>query len=234
MDIYIIIPCYNEEEFLEKTLSSLVNQTLKAKKILVVNDNSTDGSEEIINAFAKAHPEISTLKTQQDAQHLPGSKVVNAFNLGLAQVDDNFDIICKFDADLIFPSNYLEEIAKIFYQNRKAGMVGGFCHIKKGEAWELENLTNKDHIRGALKAYRKECFTDIQGLKPAIRYGFVLSFIASLKLALKKKNIGLFWDYMRGYFRAKRKQKQHLVSKAEGAFIRKLRWRGIRHKVLKS
>ena len=284
MDIYIIIPCYNEEEFLEKTLSSLVNQTLKAKKILVVNDNSTDGSEEIINAFAKAHPEISTLKTQQGAQHLPGSKVVNAFNLGLAQVDDNFEIICKFDADLIFPSNYLEEIAKIFYQNRKAGMVGGFCHIKKGEAWELENLTNKDHIRGALKAYRKECFTDIQGLKPAmgwdtvdellakyhnwdiitldhltvkhlkptgntytqaakfkqgeafysLRYGFVLSFIASLKLALKKKNIGLFWDYMRGYFRAKRKQKQHLVSKAEGAFIRKLRWRGIRHKVLKS
>lgn len=284
MDIYIIIPCYNEEQFLEKTLSSLVSQTLKAKKILVVNDNSTDGSEKIINAFAKAHPEISTLKTQQDAQHLPGSKVVNAFNLGLAQVDEAYDIICKFDADLIFPVNYLEEISKVFTENKKAGMVGGFCHIKKGKFWELENLTNKDHIRGALKAYRKECFNDIQGLKPAmgwdtvdellsqyhkweivtlehlavkhlkptgdiytkaakfkqgeafysLRYGFILSFIASLKLSFKKRKFGLFVDYMRGYFRAKRKQKKHFVSKEEGDFIRKLRWQGIRSKVLKS
>jgi glycosyltransferase involved in cell wall biosynthesis len=284
MDIFIIIPCYNEDQFLEKNLSSLVNQTLKAKNILIVNDNSTDGSEEIINAFAKAHKEISTIKTQQESQHLPGSKVINAFNTGLNRIDGHYDIICKFDADLIFPLNYLEEITKIFTQNPKAGMVGGFCHIKKGDDWELENLTNNDHIRGALKAYRKDCFKDIQGLKPAmgwdtvdellakyhkweivtlnhlvvkhlkptgntytqaaqykqgeafysLRYGFTLSLIASLKLAFKKKKITLFWDYMRGYFRAKRNKKQQLVTAIQGKFIRKLRWQGIKAKILNS
>lgn len=284
MDIYIIIPCYNEEKFIEATLTSLINQSLKAKKICVVNDNSTDRSGEIIQAFAKAHSEICFVNTQEKSQHLPGSKVINAFNAGLKTLDNQYDIICKFDADLIFPPNYLEEVAKSFAHNDKAGMAGGFCHVKVYESWQLENLTNKDHIRGALKAYRKSCFKQIGGLKAAmgwdtvdellaryhnwevitvehlavkhlkptgntytkeakfkqgeafytLRYGFPLTCIASLKLAFKKKNASYFVDYMRGYFRAKRKQKKYLVTPLEGNFIRKLRWKGIQKKLFKS
>ena len=44
----------------------------------------------------------------------------------------------------------------IFQSDDKIGMVGGFCYIEKNGNWVLENLTDKDHIRGALKAYRKE------------------------------------------------------------------------------
>ena len=62
----------------------------------------------------------------------------------------------------------------------------------------------------------------------------MLSSIASLKLAYMKKSIGLFWDYMRGYLRAKQQRKTYLVSKTEGAFIRKTRWTGIWNKVRKS
>lgn len=281
MDVYIVIPCHNEATLISQTLESLVAQTVLPKKIVVVNDHSTDTSEEVISAFAKAYSFISLVNSNAEAKHLPGSKVIQAFQKGLNTLDDHYDIICKFDADLIFPPDYIETIISHFKQDPKAGMVGGFCHIKKQEVWVLENLTNKDHIRGALKAYKKECFKQIGGLKAAMgwdtvdelqskyygwhivtderlavkhlkptgntytkaakykqgqafhgmRYGFMLTAIASLKLAIRKKKTGFFFDYMSGFFRAKRHKHGYLVTKEEGVFIRKLRWKGIISKI---
>ncbi len=132
---------------------------------MVVDDNSTDNTSEIVSGYARKYPFIQLLKNTSSDEHLPGSKVVNAFYKGFETLDDNYDIICKFDADLIFPKNYLESITGIFNNNLKCAMAGGFCTIETNGNWEVENLTNKDHIRGALKAYRKECFKDIGGLK---------------------------------------------------------------------
>lgn len=168
MKIYIIIPAFNEAEFIGKTLQSLIHQSFQANKIVVVDDGSTDTTPEIVTDFTAKHPEISLLKITSENAHSPGSKVINAFNTGLDKLDDSYDIICKFDADLIFPKDYLEKIKFHFNKNPKTGMAGGFCEIQKNGTWTLENLTGKDHIRGALKAYRKACFKDIGGLKPAM------------------------------------------------------------------
>ncbi|KZS40788.1 glycosyl transferase family 2 [Aquimarina aggregata] len=279
MDIYIIIPAHNEECYISHTLESLVSQTLLPKKIVVVNDNSTDNTEDIINNFRNNYNFITQVKINSSQDHLPGSKVINAFYEGYKDVDSNYDIICKFDADLIFPSDYLEKMVSHFNNTNQIGMVGGFCYIEKNQKWVLENLTNKDHIRGALKAYRKSCFENIGGLKRAMgwdtidellaqyhgwqiktdsslkvkhlkptgntynskakykqgeafyrmRYGFWITLIASLKLAILKKQPRLIIDYLLGFFKA---QKQSfLVSKEEGKFIRKLRWRSIKKKI---
>jgi len=165
MDFHIIIPAHNEEAYLAQTLQSLVEQTLLPKKIVIVNDGSTDGTQRIIDQFSETHPFITSIYHNSAKTHAPGSKVINAFYKGFETLDNNFDVIFKFDADLIFPCDYLHRIAEIFKSNPKVGMAGGFCYIDKNGEWVLENLTNKDHIRGALKAYRKECFQDIGGLK---------------------------------------------------------------------
>ena len=93
-------------------------------------------------------------------------------------LDHSFDVICKFDADLIFPHNYLEELSKHFQGNPKLGMASGFCYIEKNSEWVLENLTRKDHIRGALKAYTKACFENIGGLKLSIGWDTVDELLA--------------------------------------------------------
>ena len=82
MNVYIVIPCHNEASLISQTLESLVSQTVLPKKIVVVNDHSTDNSEEIISAFAKAHSYISLVNSNADAKHLPGSKVIQAFQKG--------------------------------------------------------------------------------------------------------------------------------------------------------
>ena len=165
MNYYIIIPSHNEEKFISLTLQSLVEQTVLPKKVVVVNDNSTDKTAAIVLAFAKDYPFISLVNKTSEAIHLPGSKVIQAFQKGLETLDENYDFIVKADADLIFPSNYFETIIKHFESDTKIGMVGGFAYIKKNGEWILENLTDKDHIRGAFKAYRKACFEQIGGLK---------------------------------------------------------------------
>ncbi|WP_299258100.1 glycosyltransferase family 2 protein [uncultured Aquimarina sp.] len=284
MNIYIVIPAHNEELLIAKTLDSIVTQTILPKKIVVVNDNSTDGTAAMVNEFISKHDYISLVNTSSSEDHMPGSKVINAFYQGYKTLDDTYDVICKFDADLIFPKNYLETLIKHFEKNQKTGMVGGFCYIQKGNNWILENLTNKDHIRGALKAYRKSCFQKIGGLKPAMgwdtvdellaqyhhweiktdeslkvkhlkptgntynpkakykqgeafykmRYGFIITLIASTKLALLKKQPRLINDYITGFFKAKRTQQPFLVTEPEGRFIRKLRWGKIFEKLFKS
>ncbi len=281
MKTYIIIPAYNEAEFIGETLQSLISQSQPADKIVVVDDGSSDNTPEIVSEFIEKHPEISLINNVSEGKHLPGSKVVKAFNLGFKTLDDDFDIVCKFDADLIFPKDYLEKISLHFKENTKIGMVGGFCEIQKNGEWILENLTGKDHIRGALKAYRKACFKDIGGLKPAmgwdtvdellaqyhgweiktdenlrvkhlkptgknynktsiykqgeafysLRYGFVITFIASAKLAFKKQDLGFFLNCITGFLYAKNEKRPYLVNKDEGRFIKNLRWKKMQEKL---
>ncbi|WP_435134004.1 glycosyltransferase family 2 protein [Formosa sp. A9] len=277
MNFYIVIPAHNEADSIALTLESLASQTLVPKQLVVVNDHSTDDTQAIVESFIKKHPWISIVNNHSSDEHLPGSKIINAFNKGLQTLNEDYDVICKFDADLIFPKNYLEQLAQHFSANPRLGMAAGFCYIEKDNNWILEDLTNKDHIRGALKAYRKQCFKDIGQLKPAMgwdtvdellakfynwelltdeslhvkhlkptgasynksskymqgeamykmRYGLTITAISALKLAVKKKNLSLFNDYMAGYFKAKKENLIPLVTTEQGAFIRKLRWDGM-------
>ena len=169
MNFYIIIPAHNEEAFLADTLNSVLRQTLLPKKVIVVNDNSTDGTEAIIDDFLGLSTLFEKINTSSSTEHLPGSKVINAFYKGLAPLDDNYDFIVKLDADIILPDNYFERIAYIFTGNPRVGIAGGFAYEKDTEGhWKLNHPMSKKHVRGAFKAYSKKCFKAIGGLRNAI------------------------------------------------------------------
>ena len=281
MKYYTIIPAYNEEAFMAATLQSLAAQTILPAKAVVVNDNSTDRTAQIVEEFTKKHSWLCLVNKASDAIHLPGSKVIQAFNTGYEAIDEEYDIIVKLDADLILPPDYFESILEVFKNNPNAGMAGGFAYIEKNGEWILESLTDKDHIRGAFKAYRKELFLQmgklraamgwdtadellakfygwevitverlkVKHLKPTganydktarykqgaafytLGYGFVITAIASLKLAMKKGKPGLFIDYINGYFKAKKENKPMLVNKEQAKFIRQYRWKKIKQKL---
>ncbi|RTZ02292.1 glycosyltransferase family 2 protein [Flavobacterium bomense] len=281
MNYYIVIPAHNEEAFIALTLNSLISQTILPKKVVVVNDNSTDKTAEIVMAFAKENPFITLVTKTSQAIHLPGSKVIQAFHKGYETLDKNYDVIVKLDADLILPNNYFETILNIFKKDTTIGMAGGFAYIEKNGTWILENLTDKDHIRGAFKAYRKACFEQIGNLKPAmgwdtvdellckfygwkvitdtsllvkhlkptganynktarykqgeafytLGYGFLITSIASAKLAIMKKKPLLFVDYISGYWKAKAAKTPLLVTEEQAKFIRKYRLKKMKEKL---
>jgi hypothetical protein len=233
--------------------------------------------------FAKDNPFITLVNKTSEAVHLPGSKVIQAFQKGFETIDDQYDIIVKLDGDLILPTNYFETILATFKKDPKIGMAGGFAYVEKNGEWILENLTDKDHIRGAFKAYRKECFQQIGHLKPAmgwdtvdellskfygwkvvtdtslivkhlkptganynkaarykqgesfytLGYGLFITTISSAKLAMMKKKPLLFFDYIKGFWKAKLSKTPLLVTKEQAKFIRNYRLQKMKQKLIR-
>jgi len=161
----VVIPAHNEEDFIAITLNSIVKQTVLPHEVIVVNDHSTDKTQEIVEDFCSNYSFIKLRNIVSKSEHQPGSKVIQAFLKGYEIVDSSYDIIVKLDADLDIPTNYFETILMHFNQDLQIAMAGGFAYIEKDKQWILENLTDKDHIRGAFKAYRKECYEKIGGLR---------------------------------------------------------------------
>ena len=274
MKYVVIIPAHNEAKLLPGLLESLYKQSLPAQEIILVNDQSSDQTEAIMQAAAKQNANTTYLNHHSSNEHLPGAKVVNAFNFGLNAINTEYDFIVKLDADLILPTNYFTRIAEAF-QDPQTGMAGGFCYEKneRGE-WKKNHPMHQDHIRGAFKAYRKSCFEAMDGLRSAMgwdtvdellaryhgfsvktmeelhvkhlrpigshykasaaqrqgkafyqmRYGAILSFLASLKSIVKKRSLLWGVGLLLGYLKARFSVTSFMVTKEEGKFIRAYRW----------
>lgn len=193
MKIYIVIPSHNEEDNIGKTLSSLVNQELKPAQVMVVNDNSTDRTSEIVEGFTQQYSWIQQIYKKSSDDHLPGEKTIEAFYHGYEILGEDYEIICKYDADMVFESNYLLRLSEHFKRKNRLGMAAGQCYIQQDDQWILENPNKDDHIRGSLKAYRKECFLEIGKIARSIGwdtldelmaqyYGWELKVDTSLKV----------------------------------------------------
>lgn len=64
MKVSVIVPVYNTSKFLRKCLDSLVNQTFKDFEVIIVNDGSTDNSQDIINEYISKYPFMKALKKE--------------------------------------------------------------------------------------------------------------------------------------------------------------------------
>ena len=207
MKFLIIIPAHNEENNISFCLESLKKQNFQDFVCMIVNDGSTDRTSEIVNNFKNQDSRFRVLDLEK-SEHSPGAKVVRTFDKGLQALDwKDFDVVCKYDADIVFPTNYLEKINQTFETNPKAGIVSGLVYIKKYKSnseiknlrnpnenwldfsnkngeWIFENLSSKNHVRGPVKAYRKECFEDMNGLRTVLGWD-------NLDILLAKKH---GWD----------------------------------------
>ena len=71
MNFYIIIPIHNEAKFIRACVLSLTSQTLKPKKILIVNDNSSDDSHKIVKKLESKFPIIELVDHNSIDKHIP-------------------------------------------------------------------------------------------------------------------------------------------------------------------
>ncbi len=168
MKYVVVVPARNEEKHIERLLHALASQTMLPHKAVIVDDGSTDQTAELVLAFAKHHPWLELLRIDKKQARAIGAKVVMAFQQGYARVKTEHEFLVKLDADLELPPNYFKRIAEHFSNNPKLGIAGGTILVKKNGSWVYENFSDKDHVKGAFKAYRKACYEDIGGLRPSI------------------------------------------------------------------
>jgi glycosyltransferase involved in cell wall biosynthesis len=118
MDLSIIVPVYNVEEYLEECLNSLYSIRGIEKEIIIVNDGSTDSSHKIINNYLNKYP-LETKIINQENKGLSGAR-----NSGIKEAKGRYISFIDSD-DFIDPKKYSE----LFYNGTKLDLdiiVGGF------------------------------------------------------------------------------------------------------------
>ncbi len=181
MNFLIVIPAHNEEASIIQCLQSIEKQTYQDYLCIIVNDGSTDATQNLVAQFCEGKNQFALLNLGTSV-HQPGAKVVRTFYKGLESVYFKaYDVICKFDADIIFPEQYLESLRKVYLAQPNAGMVSGLVFIENENGdWVFENLSSKDHVRGPIKSYRIDCFLDMQGLRPVLGWDNIDVLLAKM------------------------------------------------------
>ncbi|MFO8030858.1 MAG: glycosyltransferase family A protein [Cyclonatronaceae bacterium] len=173
MQYGIVTPAHNEAERITDYMQSVIHQNVQPAFMIIVNDHSTDDTGSVARNIASHHDWISVIDRTSRPRHETGSKVASAFLFGLEHVGDEnlpWDVIVKMDADLILPPDYFKAVLAVFQKQPSAGICGGICALRHDDQLIPESLTDRYHVRGALKAYRRSCYEQIGGIRPV--YGW--------------------------------------------------------------
>lgn len=121
MNYSVIIPLYNKAPYVQASLQSIVDQTKWPDEIIVVDDKSTDGSAEEVEAFFATAPEKFLKNTRTELVRLPKNGGISvARNAGFEH--STGDVVTFFDADDLYAFDFFERISDLF-ENYRADMV---------------------------------------------------------------------------------------------------------------
>jgi biofilm PGA synthesis N-glycosyltransferase PgaC len=159
----VISPVKDEQQYVETTLRSMVAQTLRPTRWILVDDGSTDNTAAIIERYVRRHEWISLVRLSGSADRQVGSPVVRAFNAGLeAARSENFEFIVKLDCDLHIPPAYFEQLLARFEQDPRLGIASG-VYVEQHNGAPVAVAMPEYHAAGACKVVRTRCFQEIGG-----------------------------------------------------------------------
>lgn len=164
----LITPARNEASFIQLTLKSVVAQSARPVKWVIVNDGSTDGTAEIVAKYASAYPWIEPIDMPERSERNFAGKA-EAVNAGRQRlIGTDYEVIGNLDADVSFDPDYFEFLMNKFAENLRLGVAGtAFQEGKLSYNYEFVGL---EHVSGMCQMFRRECFEDIGGY-PAIKSG---------------------------------------------------------------
>lgn len=159
----LVTPARNEAAFIELTLRSMVSQTCRPLKWVIVSDGSTDGTDDIVSRYAADHPWIELLRMpERRERHFAGK--VHAFNAGYERVKHlPYAVIGCMDADISFDPEYFAFLLDKLSANPELGLVGTPF---KDESMYDYRFVSIEHVSGACQLFRRECFEAIGGYVP--------------------------------------------------------------------
>lgn len=111
LTLSIIIPVFNEQNYLADCLDAIASQSVKPDEVIVVDNNSSDDSLQI----ARSYPFVKLVSERRQG-------IVYARNRGFAAARS--DLICRIDADSLLPKNWVESVFNAYEQNPGAVITG--------------------------------------------------------------------------------------------------------------
>ena len=162
---YVIVsPVRDEEQYIAKTLESVILQTIRPAEWVIIDDGSHDQTGRIIDEYGKQYPWIVALHRADRGRRLAGTGVMEAFHFGYEHLNcKDWEYIVKLDGDVGLEADYFERCFQRFAGDVKLGICGGVMYFEKNGQLKLDEQP-MHHVRGAIKLYRRSCWADIGGL----------------------------------------------------------------------
>jgi poly-beta-1,6-N-acetyl-D-glucosamine synthase len=170
MRIAVIVPFLDEAEHLGTLLESVAAQTRPPDRMLLVNDGSQDGSQELASAFARAHPFATALDRPRrpvGPDRLATGGALVAFEWGVDQLEEPWDVVVKLDADVQLTPETFATIEHELEADPSLGMAGAHLSELDERGVPARMVVGPGHVHGATTFYRRECYEQITPL-PAI------------------------------------------------------------------
>ena len=120
----LITPARNEAEFIELTIKSVVAQTFRPVRWVIVSDGSTDATDDIVTNYIGSNPWIGLLRLpERKERHFAGK--VHAFNAGWAELRSlNPSVIGNLDADVSLGPDHFDYLVRKFDSDPALGVCG--------------------------------------------------------------------------------------------------------------
>lgn len=162
----LITPARNEEAFIEKTIQSMVCQTILPVKWVIVDDGSIDSTPDIIGRHLARYDWIEMVQMLQHRDRSFAAKV-NSFNAGFERVKHlNYEVIGNLDADLSFEKGYLEFLMGKFAEDSRLGVAGTIFKEDGGYSSDNDSFEGQTHVAGGCQLFRRKCFEQVGGYIP--------------------------------------------------------------------
>jgi len=176
----LVTPARNEARFIARTIQSVIGQTIRPLKWIIVSDGSTDGTDDIVKQYAAEHKWIELLRLpERTERHFAGK--VHAFNSGYEKVKNlKYEIIGNLDADISFEEDYMSFLLSKFSENPRLG-VGG-TPFREGAQQYNYRFSSIEHVSGACQLFRRECFEAIGGYTPLKEGGVDLAAVIKARM----------------------------------------------------
>jgi biofilm PGA synthesis N-glycosyltransferase PgaC len=168
--LVLVVPFLNEERFLPEVLGSVAAQTRPPDTLVLVDDGSTDRSFEIASAFAARHRYARVLRRPPrppKRDRMVGANELKAFTWALRQLEPDWEVAGKLDADLRLTPECLAEIERRMVADPALGMAGAFLDQLDDQGQPTRHLCPEWHVEGGTSFYRRACWNAIAPL-PAI------------------------------------------------------------------
>jgi biofilm PGA synthesis N-glycosyltransferase PgaC len=162
---YVLIsPCRNESEFMRRTLDSVASQWVPPAEWIVVDDGSTDATQEILEEYQSRLPYLRVITRDDRGKRSVGPGVIEAFYAGYERVSVPYDYLCKLDMDLDLPPRYFERLIEKMEEDPRLGTVSGKAYFIDAKTGKHVLELIRDHMSvGASKFCRKDCFEEVGG-----------------------------------------------------------------------
>lgn len=166
MKYVLITAARNEGLFINKTLDSVVTQTVLPERWIIVDDGSTDCTAEIVESYTKRYTWIQLLRRPPRLDRNFAGKV-QAVTAGLDQARSlEFEIIGNLDADISFEPDYMEFLLQRLSEDGELGVAGTPFTQDGGYDSARDSFEGDNYVAGPCQLFRYRCFQEIGGYVP--------------------------------------------------------------------